>query len=141
MALLRGIDVSGADVNWSEVGASGVSFASFKLSEGEDLPDPKGTRERYRKAHRAGLFVFPYHLLRPRHRDPKRETRFFAKRLRAIGYPSRGDLPPALDIEVTDLAPAATLEYLEGACRALLEERLHPHGIQVYGPPAFLDEI
>lgn len=140
--MLKGIDVSGADVNWRKVRQSGATFCAFKLSEGQDFSDPKGTRGRYLEAHQAGLMVMPgYHYLRPKRRDATLEMRFYLSRLRAIGYPSHGDLPPVIDIEETELSPSATLEYLEKAARFLIARKTHPHGIIIYGSPAFLDMI
>ena len=138
--MLKGIDVSGANVNWRKVREAGARFGGFKLSEGQDFLHPQGNRARYREAHQAGLFVMPYHFMRPKQRDPSLETRFYLKSLRALGYPSRGDMPPVLDIEVTTLSRGATLRYLEGAARHLLENSPHPHGIIIYGSPAFLDD-
>ena len=139
--MLKGIDVSGASTDWPAVRAAGARFGGFKLSEGQDFRHPQGTRERYQKMHRAGLFVMPYHFMKPKRRDPTLETRFYLRCLRSLGYPSRGDLPPVLDIEVTELGAQATLAYLEGAARHLLARNPHPRGIIIYGSPAFLDEI
>ncbi|MDQ3729657.1 MAG: peptidoglycan-binding protein [Actinomycetota bacterium] len=139
--MLKGIDVSGASVDWREVRGAGSRFGGFKLSEGEDFRHPQGTRGRYQEAHQAGLFVMPYHFLRPKRRDPTLETQFYLRCLRSLGYPSKGDLPPVIDIEVTDLSPAATLTYLVGACRHLLARNPHRRGIIIYGSPAFLDQI
>ena len=140
--MLHGIDVSGANVDWRKVRQSGAIFGGFKLSEGQDFRHPRGTRERYLEAHRAGLLVIPgYHFLRPKQRDPTLEMRFYLRCLRSLGYPSKGDLPPVIDIEVTDLGLAATLAYLETAARFLLVKATHPHGIMIYGSPAFLDSI
>jgi GH25 family lysozyme M1 (1,4-beta-N-acetylmuramidase) len=139
--VLKGIDVSGASTDWPRVAAAGARFGGFKLTEGQDFRHPQGTKERYQKAHRAGLFVMPYHFLRPKRRDPALETRFYLQTLRSLGYPSHGDLPPVIDIETTELGPAETLTYLVGACRHLMARSPHRHGIIIYGSPAFLDQI
>jgi GH25 family lysozyme M1 (1,4-beta-N-acetylmuramidase) len=139
--LLTGIDVSSADVNWQEVRRRGATFGGFKLSEGQDFRHPSGTVERYVEIHRAGLMAMPFHFLRPQRRDPTLEVSFYLSCLNSLGYPSRGDLPPVLDIEVTALDPAATRDYLEAACRNLLARNPHSNGIIVYGGPDFLDTI
>jgi GH25 family lysozyme M1 (1,4-beta-N-acetylmuramidase) len=140
--MLRGIDVSGAETDWREARRAGAVFGGFKLSEGQDYRDPKGTRGRYDAAHRAGMFVMPgYHFLRPKRRDPTLEMRWYLRCMRSLGYPSKGDLPPVVDIETTELGPRDTLAYLETACRYLLARGTHPHGIVIYGSPAFLNQI
>ncbi len=139
--MLNGIDVSGADVDWARVRQSGAVFGGFKLSEGQDFRHARATRARYVAIHRAGLFVIAYHFLRPKPRDPTLEMRFYLRCLRSLGYPSKGDLPPVIDIETTELGPAATRAYLETAARFLLAKGTHPRGIMIYGSPAFLDSI
>jgi GH25 family lysozyme M1 (1,4-beta-N-acetylmuramidase) len=138
--MVQGIDVSGANVNWRKAGEAGARFGGFKVSEGENFHHPQGTRERYREIHKAGLFAMPYHFMRPKRRDPALETRFYLKNLKALGYPSRGDLPPVLDIEATELSAKDTRKYLEGAARHLLANNPHRHGIIIYGSPSFLDD-
>jgi len=99
----RGIDISQqqADVDFQRVLASGVSFAFVKATEGTEWVDP--SFERYWAAAKwAGLLRGAYHFFRPR-QDALAQARLFLAQLND----DPGELPPALDVELTDgISPA-----------------------------------
>jgi lysozyme len=103
--LVRGIDVShwqGA-IDWRAVEAGGIAFAFAKATEGATHTDPAfaanwagmgGTR----------IIRGAYHFFRPQ-TDPAAQAAHF---LRTVQL-GASDLPPALDVEVTDGVDRATL--------------------------------
>ena len=95
---VEGIDVShfqGA-VNWSQVAASGVSFATALVSSGL-VPDANFATN-YAGIKTAGLIRGAYQFFHPG-QDPVAQANLL---LAATGSIGSGDLPPVLDIEVTD---------------------------------------
>jgi lysozyme len=109
-----GIDVSHyqAHVDWAAVAAGGVRFGFAKASEGPAVPDSYFS-DNWNGMKSAGLLRGAYHFFHP-NADPQAQARNFLRRLAAAngGSPllAPGDLPAALDIEVTDgAAPAALL--------------------------------
>ena len=110
---IPGIDVSHyqAVVDWSAVAAGGVRFAFAKASEGAGVPD-QYFLDNWNGMKAAGLLRGAYHFMHP-NADPQAQASNFLNRLTAAngGTPllAPGDLPAALDIEVTDGASTATL--------------------------------
>lgn len=102
---VRGIDVShwqGA-IDWRAVEAGGIVFAFAKATEGATFTDPAfaanwegmgGTR----------IIRGAYHFFRPQ-TDPAAQAAHFLRTVRL----GASDLPPALDVEVTDGVDRATL--------------------------------
>jgi lysozyme len=94
----KGIDVShhqGA-IDWKKVAHSGVSFAYIKLTDGQNFTDPRFTQN-WHGAKTAGLLRGAYHFFHP-HSDPDIQAEHFVRRLAT----DQGELPPMLDIEVSD---------------------------------------
>ena len=106
------IDVSShqGDINWQKVFQDGISGVYLKLSEGEDWKDPTTTEKRLKAIREAKLDFGFYHFLRPKKRDAKREALWFIDQAKALG--GWGKLLPCVDIEVTDLDPHQTADYL-----------------------------
>jgi lysozyme len=113
---LRGVDVSvyQGTVDWGQVLASGKSFAIVKASEGASGVDAQfaanwsGTA-----AH--GLIRGAYHLFRPQD-DGDAQARHFLAQVR----PGSDDLPPVVDVELSDGVCAPTLlQRLEAMLTAL----------------------
>lgn len=95
---LPGIDVShwqGA-IDWSAVRADGVEFAFVKATEGGDYTDPRFAAN-WAGARQAGVVRGAYHFYRPQ-TDAMAQAAHF---LRTVTL-APGDLPPVLDVEVTD---------------------------------------
>lgn len=131
----RLLDVSNLQglIDFEKVKAAGVDGVFVKVSEGADWADPKCLTN-VKAARAAGLKVGGYHFLRPKPgRTGGAEAKWFAERLRAAGL-GKGDLRPALDVEVTTLGPADTMAYVGQAVAAL---RALGHDPIIYTFPAF----
>ena len=97
-----GVDVSGYQptVDWQKVAASGIAFAFIKATEATTLVDHAFARH-WAQAREAKLLRGAYHFFRPK-QDGAAQARFFLAQLE-----DPGELPPVLDVEVTDgVAPA-----------------------------------
>lgn len=94
----RLVDVSNNNgkVDFRAVKAAGANGVYLKVTEGTGFVDPNYTANRA-AAKAAGLRVGGYHFAHPKN-DPSAEAEFFLSHLQL----EKGDLLPALDIEVTD---------------------------------------
>lgn len=142
----RGIDAShhqGA-IDWPRVADAGISFAYLKATEGTTFTDPRFAEHR-RAATRAGIDVTGYHYFQLCSDGAAQAQHFLA----VLGQ-QRGDLPPALDLELAgscaDPPPAATLLAEVRAFLAVVDRRsgvptlvyLYPDFEERYG---FADEL
>ena len=102
---LQGVDVSqfNGTIDWSTVAASGIKFAYASVSDGTTLDVTFDANYSGIKA--AGLARGAYQFFRPA-QDPAAQATLL---LQKIGTLRAGDLPPALDVEVTDGQSAATI--------------------------------
>jgi lysozyme len=137
---IPGIDVSHfqAHVDWSAVAGTGVRFAFAKASEGIAVPD-QYFLDNWNGTKAAGLLRGAYHFFHP-NADPQAQATNFLKRLAAAngGTPllAVGDLPAALDIEVTDGASTAALLAGANAWLAAVQAATGKRPI-VYTYPSF----
>ena len=134
---IYGIDVSHhqGKINWTEVAAMDVSgkhirFAFIKATEGITRQDRHYDRN-WKKAGEAGLMRGAYHFFHPS-RDATKQARNFINNVEL----KPGDLPPVLDIEVTNRKSKS--EIVAGAkewCR-LIEEH---YGVKplIYTSPGY----
>ncbi len=101
----QGIDVSQyqGEINWAEVRAAAMAFAFIKATEGETLVDPT-FETNWAQAKQQGLLRGAYHFYRPQD-DATTQAHFF---LSTVGF-ADGDLPPVVDIEVTDGVAASEI--------------------------------
>jgi len=102
-AAVRGIDVSKwqGEVNWRAVRAAGVRFAFVRVSDGTTVLDPTFARN-WQAARAAGVLRGAYQYFRPEE-DPVEQADLL---LSSMGALRAGDLPPALDLEVSgDVEP------------------------------------
>jgi len=135
-----GIDVSHyqSHVDWTAVAGGGERFGFAKASEGAAVPDPYFL-DNWNGMKAAGLLRGAYHFFHP-NADPQAQANNFLKRLALAngGSPllAQGDLPAALDIEVTDGALAATLLAGAATWLAAVEAATGKHPI-VYTYPSF----
>jgi lysozyme len=112
-----GVDVSHyqAHVDWEAVAGGGERFAFAKASEGLTSSDTYFA-DNWAGIKRAGLLRGAYHFYHP-NSDPTQQAIHFLQALsKANGGSPRlapGDLPAALDLEVTD--GASTADLLAGA--------------------------
>jgi lysozyme len=99
-----GIDVSHhqGDLNWNNVAAGGVEFSFIKATEGTGFVDNRFELN-WQRAQEVGLFRGAYHFGRPGS-DPGAQAAHFHAVVGALGF---RDLPPALDLEVSDGHSAA----------------------------------
>ncbi|HEY7957863.1 MAG TPA: GH25 family lysozyme [Polyangia bacterium] len=105
-ATVSGIDVSGyqGTVDWAQVAASGRKFAIAKATEGVTFTDSTfATNWAAMKSH--GILRSAYHFFHSND-DPVAQAHYFVD---AMGPLDANDLPPMLDLEVTDGEPAATV--------------------------------
>lgn len=111
---IRGIDVSRyqGQIDWGKVKSAGIRFAFIKATEGTNFVDPYYAVN-WDGAADHKVVRGAYHFFRPA-QDGKAQAEHFLKRL----HLSEGDLPPVLDLEVTDDVTAQAirreaLEWLE----------------------------
>src|SRR5512142_1802935 len=100
MPTVPGIDVSywQSGIDWPKVRATGQRFAIIKATEGETYADPTFAGD-WSGAKASGLLRAPYCFFHPK-QDPKKQADFFCNTVQSLNDP--GELPPALDLEVTD---------------------------------------
>ena len=99
----RGLDVyhQNGTVDWPAIAASGWSFAIAKATEGETFVDDQFSGN-WPAMKEAGLIRGAYHFFRPS-TDPGRQAEHYLERVGALEV---DDLPPIVDVEVTDGRPA-----------------------------------
>ncbi len=103
---VQGIDVSEfqGTINWSAVKAAGKEFAFIRVSDGT-YQDPSFATN-WAGAKAAGLLRGAYQFFRASDDPITIADQFLAK----IGTLGAGDLPPVLDVEVTDGQSATTIK-------------------------------
>ena len=103
---VKGIDVSyhQEKVDWERVAAASVQFCYVRATLGKTLKDVR-FREHFDGAKAAGLLTGAYHYFRP-DRDAHAQAESF---IHVVSSLSPGDLPPALDIEVSGARDAKTI--------------------------------
>ena len=102
---VQGIDVSEfqGSIDWASVKAAGKQFAFIRVSDGT-YQDPDFATN-WANAKKAGLIRGAYQFFRASD-DP---ITIAISSSRAVGTLGEGDLPPTLDVEVTDGQSAATI--------------------------------
>jgi len=95
---VHGIDVSRyqSDVDWKKIAAQDISFAFVKTSEGETIVDSFFCKNWY-ELKEAGIKRGAYHFFRPTTSVISQAENFMNNL-----FLEEGDLPPVLDVEVTD---------------------------------------
>ncbi len=129
---IKGMDISRyqGDIDWARVGAQGIDFAFIKATEGTTIVDPKFTAN-WKGASGAKVARGAYHFFRPT-LDGKAQAAHF---LAHVDY-VKGDLPPVLDLEVTDDATASVIRREALAWCTAVEAAWHVRPI-VYTLPHF----
>lgn len=96
---LRGIDVSKwqGEIDWDAVRGDDVHFSYIRVSDGAARPDPTFDRN-WAEAGRVGVARGVYQYFRPLE-DPEEQADLL---LTAMGAPAAPQLPPVIDIEVSD---------------------------------------
>jgi lysozyme len=100
MATVPGIDVSywQSGIDWPKVRATGQRFVMMKATEGETYTDPTFNDD-WGGAKVSGLLRGAYCFFHPK-QDPKKQAAHFISVVQAQN--DLGELPPSLDLEVTD---------------------------------------
>jgi lysozyme len=103
---VQGIDISHyqGEIHWEAVRDDGVAFAFIKATEGTTLVDDRFAAN-WRGAGEAGIARGAYHFFRPTLGGAAQAQHFLAH----VRY-QKGDLPPVLDLEVTDDATAGAIQ-------------------------------
>ena len=103
-----GIDVSEfqGNINWAAVKAAGKQFAVIRVSDGTGHLDPKFATN-WKAAKAAGVAVGAYQFFRP-NQSATAQADLLVSHLNAVGY-GANDLPPVVDVEVSDGASDATV--------------------------------
>jgi lysozyme len=101
---VKGVDVSHFDgtVDWAAARRDGIGFAIIKATEGTSFVDNHFAAN-WTNTRANGIIHGAYHFFRPKS-DPVAQADFFVK---VAGSPKSGDLPPVIDLEVTDGLTAA----------------------------------
>jgi lysozyme len=114
---INGVDVHAGkgDVDWEKVRAAGCEFALVKATEGQGFRDARFTKARWSAMKSAGVVRGAYHFARPSNgaSDPVGEARDFLAAVKDVGGLKPGDLPLALDLEVTKLGPHDTFAWVK----------------------------
>ena len=104
---VAGVDVSYWDdtINWTAVKGAGVDFAYIRVSDGLNTPDTQFAAN-WSGANAAGLYRGAYQFFEP-DQDPTEQAELLLAKTGTVLGPM--DLPPAIDVEVTDGVSQATL--------------------------------
>jgi lysozyme len=107
---VKGIDVSvyQGTVGWAQVKAGGWEYAYIRVSDGLNYPDSKFATN-WPAAKTAGVIRGAYQFFRPG-QDPTMQADAMVAKINAAGGLEAGDLPPVLDIEVTDGVASTTIQ-------------------------------
>jgi lysozyme len=137
---VRGVDVSyhQGRIDWEKARAHGVSFAYVRAADGAGFADPAFV-ENWEGARAAGVIRGAYQFFRPA-QDPGAQAEVMLGALRARGGLRRGDLPPALDIEVSDGVPRERLKARALAWLARVEAATGRAPV-IYTAPGFWDDL
>ncbi len=130
---LKGIDVSKwqGDIDWFSVASDGVDFAFIRVSDGLGYPDPV-FQTNWKEAHNVGIVRGVYQFFRPGE-DPVAQAQYL---LEQMGPLLEGDLPPVIDVEVTDGQSDATIVANMQAWLDTVENALGVKPI-IYTSPGF----
>ena len=107
--VVTGPDVSTyqGTVTWASVKAAGHSFAIARMSDGLNSPDNQFAAN-WRGMRAAGLVRGVYQFFRPA-QDPTQQANMLISAVNAAGGFQPDDLPPVMDMEVTDSQTTAVI--------------------------------
>ncbi|MEH2444066.1 GH25 family lysozyme [Nostoc sp.] len=141
---MQGIDVADQDgrVDWTAVKNSGKTFAFVKATEGVSIKD-SAFAHHWQTMKTVGIIRGAYHFFHPHTSDPVQQAKEF---LKTLGQLEPGDLPPVLDVEVTDKGNSQTVinaakQWLAEVEKALLQQTKKPIKPIIYTFPSFWQEI
>ena len=118
---VHGLDVSHyqSTINWDTVAARAIDFTFVKASEGEELKDSLFSSN-WENLKRVGIKRGAYHFFRPTLSAVQQARNF----IEAVQL-EPGDLPPVLDIEVTNNASAAVVRTRARTWLEIIEYHYH----------------
>jgi lysozyme len=141
---MQGIDVADQDgrVDWTTVKNSGKTFAFVKATEGVSIKD-SAFAHNWQTMKAVGVIRGAYHFFHPHTSDPVQQAKEF---LKTLGKLQPGDLPPVLDIEVTDnvknqVVINAAKQWLAEVEKALLQQTQKPIKPIIYTSPSFWEQL
>jgi lysozyme len=104
---VQGVNVSSFDgtIDWAAVAGSGKGFAHTRVSDGATFVDPTFDAN-YAGIKTAGMARGAYQFFEPA-QDPTAQAKLLLQKIALPMQP--GDLPPALDLEVTGDQPPSTI--------------------------------
>lgn len=128
----KGIDISHhqGEIDWDKVSADGVDFVFMKATEGQDFLDDKFSYN-WEEAKRVDIPRGAYHFFLPSV-DAEKQAQNFIRTVKM----EPGDLPPVLDIEVTN--HKSREEIIRGATIWLEKVEAH-YGVKplIYASPSY----
>ena len=107
MTYVPGIDVSywEGGIDWKKVRGAGVRFMFTKATEGEGYEDPT-LDDNWVGAESVEILRGAYHFFHP-NMNPTKQADRFIQAIKKLN--DNGELPPVLDLEVTDNQPTQTI--------------------------------
>jgi len=135
---IKGIDVSKwqGTVRWDLVKQSGISFAYAKATGGITYTDPE-FKNNWNGMRETGLLRGAYHFFYAKD-DPEAQANHFVQTLKQNTV-KPDDLPPVLDVEITDGMDKAKIAERVLICLKAIENGLGQKPI-VYTDPGFANE-
>lgn len=137
---VKGVDISHYDgtIDWATAHGSGIDFAFAKATESTNYTDPTfATNWAGMKA--AGVVRGAYHFFHA-DVDPTAQMTFFVQAIQSAGGLQPGDLPPAIDFEVTNNVASATIAANLATAITALQKATGMKPI-VYTSPGFANPI
>jgi GH25 family lysozyme M1 (1,4-beta-N-acetylmuramidase)/LysM repeat protein len=107
MTYVPGIDVSywEGGIDWKKVRGAGIRFMFTKATEGEGYEDPT-LDDNWLGAKSVGILRGAYHFFHP-NMNPVKQADHFIQAVKKLN--DNGELPPVLDLEVSDNQPTNTI--------------------------------
>lgn len=135
MAYVPGIDVSywEAGIDWNKVRGDGIRFMFAKATEGEGYVDPTFD-DNWRGAKSVGILRGAYHFFHPG-MNPVKQADKFVQIVKSTN--DNGELPPVLDLEVTDNQANQTIIDRAKTWLDRVQQSLGKQPI-IYSSPGFL---
>lgn len=133
---VKGIDVSHyqGTINWDKVASDGVKFTYIKATGGKGFIDPE-FKKNWNGSRESGLSRGAYHFFYAAE-DPIEQAKHF---LNVVGEFKRNDLPPVLDVEITDHIDTENLRTRVLDWLKYVHEKTGKRPV-IYSDIAFLDE-
>jgi GH25 family lysozyme M1 (1,4-beta-N-acetylmuramidase)/LysM repeat protein len=135
MAYVPGIDVSywEGGIDWKKVRGAGIRYMFTKATEGEGYEDPT-LDDNWLGAKSVGILRGAYHFFHP-NMNPTKQADHFLQAVKKLN--DNGELPPVLDLEVTDNQPTNTIIDRAKTWLDRVQQALGKRPI-IYSSPGFL---